>query len=101
MKDVSIIDSLYISLLGMIIVFIVLILLMFIIMIMSRIIKALTKNKQAVPAAAPPAGNAAAYMGVKLIGVDEKTAAVIMAITADNLGEDPDNLKFISIREVK
>ena len=67
----------------------------------KRQIRALTKNKADKPAASPPVDNSSTYTGVKLIGVDEKTAEVIMAITADNLGENPDNLKFISIREVK
>lgn len=104
MKDVTIIDSLYISLLGLIIVFLVLILLMFIIMIMSKIIKAVTRTKAPAVAIDTPLKDAAetdVYTGVKLNGVDERTAAILMAITADSMAEDPDNLRFISIREVK
>ena len=41
------------------------------------------------------------YTGVKLHGIDDKTAAVLMAIVAHKLNKPLDNLRFISVREVK
>ncbi len=42
--------------------------------------------------------SAAAHKGVTLIGTDEKTAAVVMAIVGKNLGVSPEKLHFQSIR---
>lgn len=101
----SIPDILLISLIGFITVFIVLIVLMGIIMLISVVFG---EKKKAVPAPAAPApvNNADevkvdSYTGVKLIGVSDKDAAILMAIVADKLGKPLDNLRFISIKEVK
>ena len=51
---------------------------------------------ETVPAAAP--GSAGQ---VKLHDVEPKTAAMLMAITADKLGKPLNELRFISIEEVK
>lgn len=99
---------------GFIIVFAVLALLMSVIMIMSLFNK---KEKTAAPApaacAAAPAAAAPAVApsnakpapgscgGVVLNGVEEKTAAMLMAITADTLGEPLNELRFISIKEIR
>ena len=101
----SIPDILLISLIGFITVFIVLIVLMGIIMLISVVFG--EKKQKAAPAA--PAAPAPAkeevredtYTGVKLIGVSDKDAAILMAIVADKLGKPLDNLRFISIKEVK
>ena len=39
--------------------------------------------------------------GVKLYNVEPKTAAMLMAITADKLGKPLNELRFISIKEVQ
>lgn len=39
--------------------------------------------------------------GVKLYNVEPKTAAMLMAITADKLGKPLNELRFVSIKEVE
>ena len=96
-------DTLLISLIGFVTVFAVLIILMFIISAISKVVG----EKMSAPAPAPeaaPAPKAEAkdeYTGVKLIGVSDKEAALIMAIVANKLDKPLDNLRFISIKEVK
>ena len=98
----SMTDSMLISIIGFATVFIVLIVLMFIISAISKF----AGEKQAAPAPAPEAAPAPApekdtYTGVKLIGVEDKDAAANMAIVANELDKPLENLRFISIREVK
>ena len=94
---------LMIAALGLLVVFAVLVLLMCVIKVMG----ALTKDKSK-PAEAPAAPDAAPVReapgscgDVKLFDVPDKTAAMLMAITADKLGEPLNTLRFISIKEVK
>ncbi|MBR4077769.1 MAG: OadG family protein [Oscillospiraceae bacterium] len=107
-SDVSIIEALGYSLLGMSIVFAVLIMLIGVIKIMET---AMNRNKkeEAAPAAAPSAtmpAPAAAKPApgtageLKLYNVEERDAAMVMAIVADKLGKPLNELRFISIREV-
>lgn len=59
-------------------------------------------EKQPALAAAPqaqPMASAAPQQALNLNGVDEGTAAMLMAITADKLGVSPGELRFISIKE--
>lgn len=95
------------SILGISIVFLVLILLMVCIKVMTAIMGSNTKKSEA-PAAVPTpvaAGNTGLAKGscgtVKTFDVPDKTAAMLMAITADMLGEPLNTLRFISIQEVK
>ena len=97
-------QTLLISLIGFITVFAVLVILMCIIALISK----LFGEKQAAPAPEPVAEPAApaepaadTYTGVRLNGIDDKTAAIIMAIVANDLDKPLDNLRFISIKEVK
>ena len=98
-------DTLLISLIGFVTVFVVLIILMFIISAISKVVG--EKMSAPAPAPAPEAAPAPkaeaedAYTGVKLIGVSDKEAALIMAIVANKLDKPLDNLRFISIKEVK
>lgn len=97
----SIPDILLISLIGFVTVFIVLIVLMGLIMLIS-----LFCGEKKVPVTSPvPQSEDNVkpdnYTGVKLIGVSDKDAAILMAIVADKLDKPLDNLRFISIREVK
>jgi hypothetical protein len=52
------------------------------------------------PAVAAPTAPGSAG-GVKLYDVEPKTAAMIMAIVADRMGKPLNELRFISIKEVK
>ena len=93
--------------LGMAVVFFGLILLMFVTKIAGAIIG---RKKAAAPAAAPAAAapaapaakNAPGSAGkIALHDVPDKTAAMLMAIVADRTGKPLNQLRFISIREVK
>ena len=95
-----------IAALGLLVVFAVLVLLMGVIKLMGVLIKEkkpAAKEGPAAPATpAAPAKEAPGSCGeVALFDVPDKTAAMLMAITADKLGEPLNTLRFISIREVK
>ena len=93
--------------LGLLVVFAVLVLLMGVIKLMGVFLKEKAKPAEAAPAAAAEASAAPAQEApgscgeVKLFDVPDKTAAMLMAITADKLGEPLNTLRFISIKEVK
>lgn len=95
------------SILGMAVVFLVLIILMGCISIMSSFMKKSGEEKAPAAASAPAAAPAPTALAkgscgeVKLFDVPDKTAAMLMAITADKLGEPLNTLRFISIQEVK
>ena len=96
------------ALMGWGMVFFGLILLMVVVMIMGKAFTAKKETPAAAPAAAPvaaPAPEAPVAPGVagqlKLHDVEPKTAAMIMAIVADKLGKPLNELRFISIKEVK
>ena len=91
--------------LGLLVVFAVLVLLMIVIKIMGALTKEKAKPAEVAPAPEAPSAPAAEAPGscgeVKLFDVPDKTAAMLMAITADKLGEPLNTLRFISIKEVK
>lgn len=109
----SIGDAFSASIIGFLIVFFVLVILMAMIKIMRGIIESM-EAKPAV-AAAPAAAVAAPTPAVDpnkvpakgslgeimLHDVDDKTAALIMAIVADKMEAPLNELRFISIREKK
>ena len=100
--NISIATGGAVALLGYAVVFLGLILLMITVMIMSKIMMALAaKKRAAVPAPAPakPAPGTAGEL--KLYDTDPRDAAMIMAIVADTLGKPLNELRFISIKEVK
>lgn len=109
-SDVSIITGLGYSLLGMSIVFLVLIMLIGVVKVLEVTANRLNKEEvaeEAAPAAAPaapapvPAKPAPGTAGeLKLYNVEERDAAMVMAIVADKLGKPLNELRFISIREV-
>ena len=113
--SIGFLDSLGISALGFSIVFVVLIILMVVIRFLRSIMEQLDAPKApaaapagaAVPAAAAPAANsnmipAKGSLGeINLYDVDDKTAAMIMAIVADTMGAPLNELRFHSIREKK
>jgi len=104
--NISIPDAAVYALLGYLVVFFGLVLLMVVIQIMGWIMG--RKSAPAVPAVeapAAPAVKAAPAPGtageLKLYDTDPRDAAMIMAIVADTLGKPLNELRFISIREVK
>ena len=116
--NIGIVDAAVVAVLGWAVVFFGLILLMGVITAMGKIFIAKDKKaaekaaaaKSAVaatpvvaPAAAPvapqPAPGSAGQL--KLYDVEPKTAAMIMAIVANKMGKPLNELRFISIKEVK
>ena len=113
MENIGILDAGVIALLGYAVVFFGLILLMIVVTIMG---KAFTAKKSAPKAAAPVAAAPAAPAApapveapaapgtagqLKLYDTPPKTAAMLMAIVADKMGKPLNELRFISIKEVK
>ena len=110
MENIGILDAGVIALLGYAVVFFGLILLMVVVIAMGKIFTAKDAKAAAAapaPAAAPaaPAVEAPKAPGsagqLKLHDVEPKTAAMIMAIVADKMGKPLNELRFISIKEVK
>ena len=101
------------ALLGYCVVFFGLVLLMCVIMIMSKIMTRKTADASVKAAPVPAAAAAPAAPAVeakpapgtagefKLYNTDPRDAAMVMAIVADSLGKPINELRFISIREVK
>ena len=110
-------ESLTMAGIGMLVVFMELIILALIIMLMGKVVSSIAGKKgnaapaaKAAPAAAPAPAAAvrtlvAGYNVLKpvlaLCGVDESTAAMVMAITADKLGAQPSELSFRAIRAIE
>ncbi len=105
--NISFGDAALTALLGYLVVFFGLILLMVVVIIMGKImVSRANKAKAAAPAApAAPAPEVPAAPGsageLKLYDTDPRDAAMIMAIVADTLGKPINQLRFISIKEVK
>lgn len=107
----SLIDSLLLSVFGMLVVFVVLVALIFFVKIQSAVANAISNNdkktvKEEIKTqevvkeqSADDAGWTAGEL--KLIGVDEKTAAMIMAIVSDESKIPLSELQFKSIRAVE
>ena len=93
------------SLLGIAVVFAALVFLMLIIKLMTAIGDWAEKPRGPVKATVEPVPEAPHAPGsageVKLYDTDPRTAALIMAIIADELQTPINELRFISIREVK
>ena len=103
------------ALLGYAVVFFGIVLLMIVITVMGKIFIAQEAKKKAeqeaaaaaaaAPAPAPVAVEAPVAPGtagaLKTYDVDPKTCAMLMAIVADKLGKPLNELRFISIKEVK
>ena len=114
MENIGILDAGVVALLGYAVVFFGLILLMIVVMAMGKAFTKAPKAKApaAAPAAAPapvaapaPAPVVEAAPGtagqLKLYDTNPKTAAMLMAIVADKMGKPLNELRFISIKEVK
>ena len=105
----STVEALGTAVLGLLVVIAGLVILMLVIFLMSAVFK--SAGRKAVPEAAqagagpedaaPALITASGTCGeVKLNNVPERTAAMIMAITADELKIPINELRFISIREI-
>ena len=118
LENIGILDAAIVAVLGYAVVFFGLILLMCVVMVMGKAFMAKDKKAAAKTAAAkeavasaPVAAPAAAPVAevpapgtagkLKLYDVNPKTAAMIMAIVADKMGKPLNELRFISIKEVK
>lgn len=108
-KDMSIYDSVLVSIFGISIVFIVLIALSFIVKIQSILISYFTKKKEQ-PSSSIESTQVSKLSGnivelcngeVALIDVDEKTAAMIMAIVSDEMETPLSELQFKYIKAVE
>ena len=99
------------ALLGYGMVFFGLILLMIVVMIMGKFFTAKKEKPAAAPVAAAPVAAPAAPVEapvapgtagqLKTYDVPPKTCAMLMAIVADKMGKPLNELRFISIKEVK
>jgi len=99
------------ALMGYAVVFLGIVLLMIVVMIMGKIFIAQAAKKAApVETAAAPAAPAAPVEApvapgtagqLKTYDVEPKTCAMLMAIVADKMGKPLNELRFISIKEVK
>ena len=102
--SVAIPDALVLSAVGMGVVFLVLLALMLVIQLMAAIGKKPEPAAQLASASAAPAAvfeKAPGSAGeINLFTVDDKTAALVMAIVADDLKTPLNELRFISIKEV-
>ena len=119
LDNIGIVDAAIVAVLGYAVVFFGLILLMCVIICMGKVFTAKDKKAAAklaaakevlasVPVATPAAAAPAAPVlapgtagQLKLHDVEPKTAAMIMAIVADTMGKPLNELRFISIKEVK
>ena len=109
--NISIANAGIVALLGYSVVFFGLVLLMCVITLLGKaFVAAENKAKAAAPVAAPAAAPAPAVTAdpapgsagkLKLHDVEPKTAAMLMAIVADKMGKPINELRFISIKEVK
>ena len=107
LENINVVDAGIVALLGYAVVFFGLILLMAVVFLMGKAFVAAGKKKKAEVPAAPAAAEApkATAPGsagqLKLHDVEPRTAAMLMAIVADKLGKPLNELRFLSIREVK
>ena len=112
--NLSIGEAGILALLGYGVVFLGLIALMVVVIIMGKAFSAKKEKKAEAPAAAPVAAPVAAPAApaeapaapgtagqLKTYDVPPKTCAMLMAIVADKMGKPLNELRFISIKEVK
>ena len=117
--NISILNAGIVAVLGYAVVFFGLILLMLVVMVMGKVFIAQDKKaaekaaaaKAAMHTDADPAAAAAPAVAevaapgtagqLKLYDTPPKTAAIIMAIVANQMGKPLNELRFISIKEVK
>ena len=106
MVNISVANAGITAILGYLVVFVGLILLMLVVMLMGKIMVAQNKKAAAKAAAEPaPAAQSAPVSAKPAPGTAGELklydAAMVMAIVADTLGKPLNELRFISIKEVK
>ena len=111
LENISILNAGIVAVMGYFIVFVGLIALMAVVIGVGKYFQAQDAKAKAVavPAAAAPAAAPAVSAEpapgsagkLKLHDVEPKTAAMLMAIVADKMGKPINELRFISIKEVK
>ena len=119
LTNISIVNAAIVAVLGYLVVFVGLIALMLVVMAMGKAFMAKDAKAKAAPAVAAAPAAAAATVAVspvadpvsdaapgtagqlKLYDTPPKTAAMIMAIVANQMGKPLNELRFISIKEVK
>lgn len=112
MTEITLIEGAGVAVLGVLIVFAVLVVLMGVIAIQNKIIAKMeartveetpstTVPQAPAPAAAPAKLAKGSCGGVMLHDVPDATAAMVMCIVADELHTPLNELRFISIQEVK
>ena len=110
--NISMPNAAIVAVLGYAVVFVGLIALMVVVMIMGKAFVASANKKKAVKTVEPAPGVATPVAAepqlapgtageLKLHDVNPKTAAMLMAIVADKMGKPLNELRFISIKEVK
>lgn len=116
LESIGILDAAIVALLGYSVVFFGLILLMCVVILMGKAF--IAKEKKAAAKASAAKANVAAVSApaaveaapvaapgsaghLKLYDVPPKTAAMLMAIVANQMGKPLNELRFISIKEVK
>jgi Na+-transporting methylmalonyl-CoA/oxaloacetate decarboxylase gamma subunit len=97
----SLLDSILVSLFGIGIVFIVLAILSAVLKIQSNLFRLLAKeNKQIEQYSEVECKEDLTYGEVQLVGVDDRTAALIMAIVSDEMKTPLEELHFKYIKSV-
>ena len=107
--NISIPNAALTALLGYLVVFLGLVLLMLVVMLQGKLMAPKKKAEAPAPASAevkaapaPEKKKAPGTAGeLKLYDTDPKDAAMTMAIVADSLGKPLNELRFLSIREIK
>ena len=104
-KNFELSESFLYALIGFVLVLLVLVVLMGFIYLLSYVVRRFDGKKKAAAPAVPATESAPALApgssgSIKLNNVDERTAAMVMAIVADELQTPLNELKFISIKEV-
>jgi len=114
MESLNLSQALLVSLLGVLVVFFVLLIIMWFIQLLGKVVGGAAKKAEkpapapapaAAPVAAPvqtaaPAGPVMLDGRVQLNTVSDRTAVMLMAIVADEMGLPLDELQFISIKEI-
>ena len=114
LQNISFGNAAVVALMGYCVVFFGIVLLMCVIMIMGKVFvarankakaaaqpKAAAASVTVTPVAAAPAEAPGTAGQLKLHDVPPKTAAMLMAIVANQMGKPLNELRFISIKEVK
>ena len=105
-KDFEVSEGFLYALIGFVLVLLVLAALMGFIYLLSYVLRKFDERKKSSKVGAPAEASAAPALApgssgsVKLNNVDDRTAAMVMAIVADELQTPLNELKFISIKEV-